>query len=63
MVGGSVLGCPQGSRLVDSVGFLVESVSPLNLSILSPTIQDRFNEIPELCLIFGYGSLIQSAAE
>ena len=51
------------SKLVESVGFLVESVSPLNLSILSPTIQDRFNKIPELCLIFGYGSLIQSAAE
>ena len=37
LVGGSVSESPQGSRLVDSFVFLVESVSPLGLSILSPT--------------------------
>ena len=38
LVGGSVSGSPQGSRLVDTVGLLVESLSSLDLTILPQTL-------------------------
>ena len=38
LVGGSVSGSPQGSRLFDSDGLLVESVSQLGPSILPTTL-------------------------
>lgn len=43
LVGGSIFESPQWSRLVDPVGVLVESLSPLRSSILPPTLpQDSF---------------------
>ena len=41
IVGSSVSGIPQGSRLVDTVG-LVESLSPLGFSVLPPTLPQEF---------------------
>jgi hypothetical protein len=44
LVGGSVSGSPQGSRLVNSVGLLIESLSPLGSSIVPPSLpQDSLN--------------------
>ena len=50
LVGGSVSGSPQGSRLVDSVGLPVEFIS-LKFSQSFPQL------IPELHPMFSYGSL------
>jgi hypothetical protein len=49
---GSISGRPQGSRLVDSGGLLVESMSSLSFSILSTTLP----QLPEFQLKFGCGS-------
>ena len=60
LVGGSVSGSPQGSRLVDSVGLPVE-LYPFRALSLS---HDSFIRFPKLHLVFGSGSLhlFQSAA-
>ena len=42
-----------GPKLVDYVGFLVVSLTPLIPSILPPPLLQDF---PKLCLIFGCGS-------
>jgi hypothetical protein len=49
LLGGSVCGNPQGYRLVDSVGLLIESLFPLCSSVLLP--------LHKFSLIFGCGSL------
>jgi hypothetical protein len=55
LVGGSVSGSPQGSRLCDSVGLPVEFLSPLGSSVLPATLpQDFLNSV---CLMFDCGSL------
>ena len=54
LVGGSVSGNPQGCRTVDSVGLLVESLSPLGSSVLPP---NSFTRLSELGLMFGCRSL------
>ena len=53
LVGASVSGSSQGSRLADSVVLLVESVSPQGSSVLSTTLP----RLSELSLMFGCGSL------
>jgi hypothetical protein len=53
LVGGSVSGSPQGSKLVGSVGLPVESLSSSGPSVLPQSLpQDS-----ELYLMFGCGSL------
>jgi hypothetical protein len=54
LVVGSVSGSSQGSRLVDSVGLLVEFLSLLGPSILPPNSSTR---LPELHIMFICGSL------
>ena len=59
LVDGSISGSSQGSRLVDSVGFPVESLSS-QVPQSSPNSSTR---LPKLHLMFGFGSqhLSQSA--
>lgn len=61
LVGGLVSVSPHGPQLVDSVGLLVEFLSPLGPFFLPPTC---FPRLLELCLMFGCGSLhlFQSAS-
>ena len=54
LVGGSDSGSPQGSRLIDSVGLLVESLSFFWSLNPSPNSSIR---LPELHLMLGCGSL------
>ena len=55
LVGGSVSGSPQKTRLVNSVGLLVEFLCPQGPSILSPALPTR---LPELRLMSGCGFCI-----
>ena len=56
LVGGSVPGRPQGSRLVDTLGLIVGSVSFPGPTSLPPTLPSI--RLLELCLMFGYGLCI-----
>ena len=60
LVGGSDSGRPQRSMLIASVG-LLEYIAPLGSSIFPP---NSSTGLPELCVMFGCGSLhlIQPAA-
>ena len=62
VVGGSVSERPQGSRLVDSVGFLLEFL--ISFRAFSPSSNSSIR-VPELSSMFGCGylHLFQSAAE
>lgn len=52
LVGCSVLGTSQGPRLVDFIGLLMESLSPLGSSILLPTLPQELLNLVE-CLVVG----------
>ena len=53
LVGDSISGSPQGSRLVDSVGLLVESLSPPAPSIMSSTLPTAPQALPVgVCICF-----------